>query len=100
MQLCMGCMEQYTEAENVCPHCGYVVGTLPEQGNHMLPASRLHDRYYVGKVIGYGGFGVTYIGYDTELDRKVAIKEYMPNEFSGRVQGETKVTVYEGDRAE
>ena len=100
MQLCMGCMEQYTEVENVCPHCGYVVGTLPEQGNHMLPASRLHDRYFVGKVIGYGGFGVTYIGYDTELDRKVAIKEYMPNEFSGRVQGETKVTVYEGDRAE
>jgi beta-lactam-binding protein with PASTA domain len=93
-------MEKYTETENVCPYCGYVVGTLPEQGNHMLPASRIHDRYYVGRVIGYGGFGVTYIGYDTELDRKVAIKEYMPNEFSGRVQGETKVTVYEGDRAE
>ena len=101
MQLCMGCMEQYTEDENVCPHCGYAVGTLPEQGNHMMPSTRLHDnRYIVGRVIGYGGFGVTYIGYDTELDRKVAIKEYMPNEFSGRVQGETKVTVYEGDRAE
>ena len=100
MQLCMGCMEQYTEDENVCPHCGYVVGTLPEQGNHMMPSTRLHDRYIVGKVIGYGGFGVTYIGYDTELGRKVAIKEYMPNEFSGRLQGENKVTVYDGDRAE
>ncbi len=100
MQLCMGCMEQYSESEQVCPHCGYIAGTMPEQGNHMMPGTRLHGRYIIGKVIGYGGFGVTYIGFDEELNRKVAIKEYMPNEFSGRVQGENKVTVYEGDRAE
>lgn len=55
-------MEQYDDALNVCPHCGYVCGTPAEESIHMQPGTLLHDRYIVGRVLGYGGFGVTYIG--------------------------------------
>lgn len=38
----------------------------------------LSDRYVVSKVIGCGGFGITYLAYDTVHEKKVAIKEYYP----------------------
>ena len=40
--------------------------------------------YVIKSVLGQGGFGVTYLAMDTNLDRLVAIKEYMPIEFSVR----------------
>ena len=40
------------------------------------------------EVLGVGGFGVTYLAEDLRLDRRVAIKEYLPNEFAMR-SGET-----------
>ena len=38
----------------------------------------LSDRYVIGKVIGSGGFGITYLAYDTEDEKRVAVKEYYP----------------------
>lgn len=100
MKKCMGCMEEFDENQTLCPHCGYEEGTMPAEVYHMEPGSILAKRYIVGKTLGYGGFGVTYIGYDAELERKVAIKEYLPGEFSTRVPGQTQVTIYDGERKE
>ena len=97
---CLGCMEQFDDRFDVCPHCGFVVGTKVEQAIHMQPGTLLHDRYIIGKVLGSGGFGVTYLGWDGRLEQKVAIKEYLPSEFSTRVPGMSQVTIFGGDKSE
>ena len=97
---CMGCMETYREELGICPYCGYVDGTPVEEQIHMEPGTVLHDRYVIGKVLGFGGFGVTYIGWDNKLEMKVAVKEYLPSEFSTRMPGQTMVTVFRGEKQE
>ncbi|MBR6377360.1 MAG: PASTA domain-containing protein, partial [Oscillospiraceae bacterium] len=97
---CMGCMELYADQLDVCPHCGYVDGTPADEAIHLKPGTLLHNRYIVGRALGFGGFGVTYIGWDGRLEQKVAIKEYLPSEFSTRMPGQSSVTVFSGDKQE
>ena len=50
-----------------------------------LPAGTLLDeRYRIGRVLGAGGFGVTYLAVDQNVGLRVAIKEYMPGSDAGR----------------
>ena len=66
------------EGSPVCPHCGF--DQQAEQPFLALPlGTLLNGRYVTGKVLGVGGFGITYLGYDLTLEIKVAIKEYMPS---------------------
>lgn len=97
---CLGCMELFKDGFEICPHCGFVVGTHAEEPIHMEPGTILQDRYVVGRVLGFGGFGVTYIGWDAKLEQKVAIKEYLPGEFSTRMPGQSQVTVLNGEKGE
>ncbi len=54
-----------------------------------LPAlSRLHW-YVVERVLGQGGFGITYLARDTNLDQTVAIKEYLPVDVATRMKDAT-----------
>lgn len=99
-RLCMGCMREYDDQFDVCPHCGYAFDTPAKQSYHIPPGSVLQGRYIVGRVLGFGGFGVTYVGKDYLMDRKVAIKEYLPSEFATRMPTQQKVTVYSGDKEE
>jgi len=54
-----------------------------------LPAlTRLHW-YVLERVLGQGGFGITYLAKDTNLDQRVAIKEYLPVEVATRLPDTT-----------
>ncbi len=99
-QLCLGCMESYDDQFDVCPHCGFVKGTPAAEAYHMDPGAVIHDRYLIGRVLGSGGFGITYLGYDMTLEKKVAIKEYFPVEFATRMQSQTMVSVFSGEKEE
>ena len=74
---CLNCMEETEDA--VCPKCGFNYYKIYEQPPMVLkPNTVLYGRYLVGKMIGQGGFGMTYIGFDLLLNIKVCIKEYYP----------------------
>jgi serine/threonine protein kinase len=89
----MGCMEERGASE-VCSKCGWREGTKPDSPLHLPPRTILGEKYVVGRVLGYGGFGITYLGWDMTFTRKLAIKEYMPNGVASRASGELNVTIF------
>ncbi len=95
-KLCMGCMEE-RGAEAVCPRCNYREGTEPASALHLRPRSELQGQYLIGRVLGHGGFGITYLGWDLNLERKVAVKEYLPGGVAVRTRHATEVMPSSGD---
>lgn len=86
--VCAGCFTQL-ESNGVCPVCGYDPALRVASPHHLRPRTILGGKYLLGKVLGQGGFGITYIGWDLTLNLTVAIKEYYP---SGFVTRETTAT--------
>lgn len=77
--LCINCMKEKASPEGRCEHCGFDPETANIPPHHLAPFVILEGKYLVGKAIGEGGFGITYIGMDLNLEMRVAIKEYYPN---------------------
>jgi hypothetical protein len=94
--LCMGCMGPRGPAAR-CGRCGWVEGTPQEQPTHLPPRTLLREQYLLGRVLGHGGFGVTYLGWDVNLDMKLAVKEYFPAQLVGRAPRSIQVTPYTGE---
>ena len=55
-----------------------------ERHSHALPAGYRIEEYEIVRVLGAGGFGITYLATDTKLDGPVALKEYFPHEHAVR----------------
>ncbi len=49
-----------------------------------LPAGFALHEYRIERVLGQGGFGITYLARDINLDAPVAVKEYLPEEIAFR----------------
>ncbi len=76
-RLCPGCMKMKPDDRATCNHCGFDASKYTPDAYYVLPLNTiLHGRYLVGRYLGAGGFGVTYIGYDLTLQMPVAIKEF------------------------
>ncbi|MCI9557562.1 MAG: protein kinase [Lawsonibacter sp.] len=98
--LCYNCFRQVADPSAPCPHCGFDLEENQQKFPVALRAGTvLNDRYIVGRVLGQGGFGITYVAFDTQLQARVAIKEYMPSEMATRVEG-TTVSIMMDTRAE
>ncbi|MDD3920566.1 MAG: protein kinase [Eubacteriales bacterium] len=91
-KLCFGC---FTEQENgsPCPNCGFDPEREPQPLLALPLGTVLNGRYLTGKVLGMGGFGVTYLGFDLVLEIKVAIKEYLPAGIAARNTDRYTMTV-------
>lgn len=96
--LCPGCMAVLDEPDLACPLCGFDKSTYSSSPRSLRPFTILSNKYMVGKVIGEGGFGITYIGFDLDIELPVAIKEYFPAELATRdtLQGNT-VNIFSGE---
>ena len=80
-RVCFGCMRLTTSP--VCEHCGFDGSRRNEP--HQLPMGTvLMGKYVVGRVLGQGGFGITYLGWNRYLQTRVAIKEYFPSNVVNR----------------
>ncbi len=59
---------------------------LATHANCLAIGTQVSDFEIIG-LIGEGGFGIVYLARDTSLDRIVALKEFMPAAFAGRIDG-------------
>jgi hypothetical protein len=62
-----------------------------DSGNALAEGTRLGE-FELRHVLGEGGFGIVYDAWDHSLERKVALKEYMPSSLAAR-SGQTQVHV-------
>jgi serine/threonine protein kinase len=49
-----------------------------------LPPGYLLQEFMLERVLGVGGYSIVYLAHDTKLDRRVAIKEYLPATLAAR----------------
>lgn len=99
-KLCINCMKEKESPVGPCPYCGFDAGKYTVNSFQLPLYTKLSQRYIIGKVIGSGGFGITYIAYDTRLEIPVAIKELFVSTKVKRENARTVLlnTTQEGQR--
>ena len=100
MPLCGNCFHELNTS-GPCPLCGYDgTGTEKRHPQALRPGTILNGRYIVGRVLGQGGFGITYLALDNPTRERVAIKEYYPSELAGRMGDGCTVAIHSEEREE
>lgn len=97
--VCCNCFQNTGASSAVCPYCGY---DPREKDRHPLAlpcGTALGGRYILGRVLGQGGFGITYVAQDHKTKKRVAVKEYFPDTVAARVGGRT-VSACSGEKEE
>lgn len=64
-----------------------------------LPIGYMLQEYKIESVLGQGGFGITYLATDINLDKEIVIKEFFPKEFSSRMSNIHTVLSNEGEKS-
>lgn len=96
-EYCIYCMNPILDG-GICPVCGLKHGAYVPEAYHLPPGTMLAGRYLVGRALGGGGFGITYLGFDIRLELKVAIKEYFPTDNASRLSDRSpEVSCYMGN---
>lgn len=83
---CPNCFQSGCFNGTICYQCGYVVKGMKDQ-RALKPGVLLRNRYFLGRVLGIGGFGITYLAFDNQLRQRCAVKEYFPAEWAMRPSG-------------
>lgn len=99
-KMCYYCMRE-TVQNGRCTACGRRVSILNEQANlGVLPPGTLldHGNIMVGELLGYGGFGNTYIARDRSEYGLIALKEFYPRSIARR-EGTNVVAMSEDGEA-
>lgn len=83
--------EEHAKTELIAPPLP--AAAPPRQdGGHALPPGTVLGEFELTQVLGEGGFGIVYLAWDRTLERRVALKEYMPSALASR-SGGTQVEV-------
>ena len=87
-RLCPGCMNEWAKPDQACPICGFIRSKYERAARWLPLYTVLERKIMIGKVIGEGGFGITYMGWDLNLEVRVAVKEYFPMGLATRDTGQ------------
>ena len=87
---CPNCFQPHN-GQSLCPHCGHDMSKGKKYADTLPCFTVLKDRYLVGRVLGKGGFGITYLAMDIYQNVRCAVKEYMPSEYCERDRGSLTV---------
>ncbi len=90
----MGCMSRQ-ETDGVCPACGFDPATV-HHPLYLRAGTLLTKRFIAGKLLFYNGEGASYLGYDLALNRKVVVREYMPDVLAVRESDGINVLALKG----
>ena len=73
---CIFCMQEMTAEEKKCRACGKGPWQYQWKPGWIKPYTIMHHRYLAGVALGEGAFGVTYLAWDEQEGKKVAVKVY------------------------
>lgn len=90
-KLCESCFSE--KDGETCLRCGFSAAEYSADPLVLPMGTRLGDKIVIGRVMGKGGFGVTYLGYDLRMDKIIAVKEYYPNGIAYRSPSGTEIAV-------
>lgn len=99
IDFCPNCFEKKKRLGK-CQVCGYDDTIEHDSDGCLLPGTILDGKYMVGKVLGHGGFGITYLGTDLTIKTKIAIKEYMPSGIAYRGEDKISMQTYKGEKGQ
>lgn len=81
-------MNEWGKPDQACPVCGFIRNKYERAARWLPLYTVLERKIMIGKVIGEGGFGITYMGWDLNLQVRVAVKEYFPMGLATRETGQ------------
>lgn len=92
-QLCLKCMSD-SVADGICSKCGFNNNT-PQKAAFLPHLSKIANRFAVGHALRYNGDGITYMGFDTQKECPVLIREFFPNKMAARLPNSTRIAPLE-----
>ena len=98
-RICLRCMKVSDEPE-ICPYCGREKTGQRTWSKALEPGTILNQKILIGNILGKGGYGITYIGYDMLLEYRVAVKEFFPDEMVDRSEDGKTVLVLDAVNSE
>lgn len=92
--ICLYCFGDL-DGNRVCTNCHRKADDTPSPPHHLPQRTVLgtQNRYLIGKALGEGGFGITYMAWDLQQGIKVAVKEYFPSGYVTRVAASNQVII-------
>jgi serine/threonine protein kinase len=91
-EFCASCFGTLFAGQD-CVDCAR--GGVATEDEDILPqGTLLAGKYRIGRLLGRGGFGATYLTHDENLRVRVAVKEFMPMGMAGRAAGSTQIIPY------
>ncbi|MBR5420939.1 MAG: serine/threonine protein kinase [Lachnospiraceae bacterium] len=98
-KICLRCMK-VSDQEGICPYCSHEKCGQQTWSKALAPGTILNSKILIGNILGKGGYGITYIGYDMLLEYPVAVKEFFPDEMVDRAEDGKTVLVLDEVNAE